>query len=232
MSDRLLVSRRAFLVGAGAITTAACDSMKPNTGFLGRMERVNERVERALLHGGSHGPVFTAADETPIASMPAYFISPTMPIEPHNWTLSVGGLVAHPRVFTKRDLMRMSRTDARIQHHCVEGWSVIESWHGVRLRDIAELVGVDPRVEYVEFRSFDNGYWSSWDRESALHRDTMLAYGVAGRPLGPEHGAPLRLYSSVKLGYKNVKYLTEVNFLPTRTGGYWEDMGYEWFAGT
>jgi len=52
-----------------------------------------------------------------------------------------------------------------------------------------------------------------------------------GRPLGPEHGAPLRLYGAVKLGYKMVKYVTEVAFLPVRTGGYWEDRGYEWFAG-
>ena len=52
-----------------------------------------------------------------------------------------------------------------------------------------------------------------------------------GLPLTPDHGAPLRLYATVKLGYKMVKYLTEVNFLAERTGGYWEDRGYEWFAG-
>ena len=64
-----------------------------------------------------------------------------------------------------------------------------------------------------------------------MHPQTLLAYGMNGRELYPDHGAPLRLYSAVKLGYKNVKYLTEVNFLPTKTGGYWEDQGYEWYAG-
>ena len=59
----------------------------------------------------------------------------------------------------------------------------------------------------------------------------ILAYGMNGAPLPMEHGAPLRLYSAVKLGYKMVKYLTEVSFLPVRTGGYWEDQGYEWFGG-
>jgi len=83
----------------------------------------------------------------------------------------------------------------------------------------------------VEFRSFDAGYWSSWDRESALHTQTLLAYGMNGEQLYPDHGAPLRVYSAVKLGYKMVKYLTEVNFLAERTGGYWEDQGYEWFGG-
>ena len=106
----------------------------------------------------------------------------------------------------------------RVRHHCVEGWSAVAAWHGVRLRDVAGLVGADPRAPYVEFRSFDAGYWSSWDRESALHKQTLLAYGMNGAPLYPDHGAPLRLYSAVKLGYKMVKYLTEVNFLPERTG--------------
>ena len=125
----------------------------------------------------------------------------------------------------------MPRADLRVLHHCVEGWSAVASWHGVRLRDLAEVVGADPRAGYVEFRSFDSGYWSSWDRESALHPQTILAYGMNGELLGPDHGAPIRVYTAVKLGYKMVKYLTAVSFLPEATGGYWEDQGYEWFAG-
>jgi DMSO/TMAO reductase YedYZ molybdopterin-dependent catalytic subunit len=150
---------------------------------------------------------------------------------PSGWTLKVGGLVQRPMVLTLAQVQRMTRTDMRVQHHCVEGWSAVASWHGVRLSEIARLAGLDPRVRFVEFRSFDSDYWSSWDLGSALHPQTLLAYGFNGRPLEADHGAPLRVYSAVKLGYKNVKYLTEVNFLPNRTGGYWEDQGYEWFAG-
>ena len=73
--------------------------------------------------------------------------------------------------------------------------------------------------------------WDSLDMADALHPQTLLAYGMNGALLYPDHGAPLRVYSAVKLGYKMVKYLTEVNFLPERTGGYWEDQGYEWFGG-
>lgn len=114
----------------------------------------------------------------------------------------------------------MTRTDMRVRHHCVEGWSAVVSWHGVRLREIADVVGADPRAGYIEFRSFDSGYWSSWDRESALHKQTLLAYGMNGENLMPDHGAPVRVYSAVKLGYKTVKYLTEVNFLAEPSGGY------------
>ena len=125
----------------------------------------------------------------------------------------------------------MSRSEVRVRHHCVEGWTAVASWQGVAMTDIAARAGADPRAGFVEFRSFDDGYWSSWDRASALHRQTILAYGMNGQPLAPGHGAPLRLYAAVKLGYKMVKYLTEVSFLPAATGGYWENEGYEWFAG-
>ena len=64
-----------------------------------------------------------------------------------------------------------------------------------------------------------------------MHPQTILAYGMNGRRSPPATGAPLRLYAAVKLGYKMVKYLTEVNFLAAATGGYWENEGYEWFAG-
>jgi DMSO/TMAO reductase YedYZ molybdopterin-dependent catalytic subunit len=221
-----------LVTSATAATLASCDSMRPREGFLGRMERVNQRFQSWLLSPDSRAPAYTAADETPLANMPPYFVSMSMPIAPPNWVLLVGGMVARPRRFSLDELMRMTRTDLRVEHHCVEGWSAIQSWHGVRLRDLADVVGADPRARFVDFQSFDSGYHSSWDRESALHAQTLLAYGVHGQPLTPEHGAPLRLYSPVKLGYKNVKYLTEVKFLPRENGGYWEDRGYEWFAGT
>ena len=108
----------------------------------------------------------------------------------------------------------------------------MRSWHGVRLRALAEVVGADPRAPYIEFRSFDAGYWSSWDRESALHPQTILAYGMNGEQLYPDHGAPLRVYSAVKLGYKMVKYLRWIELVSTLEqvgvghGGFREDHQY------
>ena len=152
-------------------------------------------------------------------------------LHPPDGRLKVGGLVARPSVFTLEQLKAMPRMDMRVRHYCVNGWSAVAAWHGVRLSEIARTVGADPRAPYVEFRSFDAGYWSSWDRASALHPQTILAYGMYGHPLHPDHGAPLRLYSAVKLGYKMVKYLTEINFLSYCTGGTVENNGSEWFAG-
>jgi DMSO/TMAO reductase YedYZ molybdopterin-dependent catalytic subunit len=75
-------------------------------------------------------------------------------------------------------------------------------------------------------------YHECWDRESALHPQTLVAYGMDGHLLAPAYGAPARLHSPVKLGYKNTKYLTRVEFRRDRAGGYWSDQGYEWYGGT
>src|SRR6266576_1350732 len=79
--------------------------------------------------------------------------------------------------------------------------------------------------------SFDADYANGWDMASALHPQTILAYGMNDNPLPAAHGAPLRLYSPTKLGYKLTKYLVSMTFMDTRPGGYWEDQGYPWFGG-
>src|SRR5262249_15889366 len=174
--------------------------------------------------------------ESPFDDFPVYYVDDQIPEPPPDWQLKVTGLVARPLTLTRADLERMPRTDIRVRHYCVEGWSAVAAWHGVAVRDIAARAGADRGAGFVEFWSFDEDdeetpYSSSWDRDSAEHPQSILAYGMNGEPLLPAHGAPLRLYAGVKLGYKLVKYLSEVRFRAERTGGYWEDKGYEWFAG-
>jgi DMSO/TMAO reductase YedYZ molybdopterin-dependent catalytic subunit len=226
-----ILTRRNFLAGAAAASLlAGCDS-RAVTGLLNAMQKFNGRFS-ALLYSPNHlAPELPASVQTPEDAFPQYYISDDLPLAPSDWRLKVGGLIRNPGVWTVADLQRMPGVRMRVRHHCVEGWSAVAQWQGVQVSEIARRVGLDPRVRFVEFRSFDSDYWSSWDLASALHPQTILAYGMNGHPLGAEHGAPLRLYATVKLGYKMVKYLTEVNFLPERTGGYWEDQGYDWFAG-
>ena len=227
-----ILTRRKLLTGfAAASLLAGCDSPHPVSLFLKGMLRVNEHFESLIFSPTRLAPESPEKDLTPERAFPSYFIADTMPFPPAGWSLKVGGMVARPGVFTLAQLKAMPRTDMRVRHHCVEGWSAVAAWHGLRLSELARAAGIDSRVRYVEFRSFDANYWSSWDLGSALHPQTLLAYGMNGHDLHPDHGAPVRVYSAVKLGYKNVKYLTEVNFLSNRTGGYWEDQGYDWFGG-
>jgi DMSO/TMAO reductase YedYZ molybdopterin-dependent catalytic subunit len=74
-------------------------------------------------------------------------------------------------------------------------------------------------------------YYNGLDLKSAMHPQTILAHTINDQPLAEARGAPLRLYSPVKLGYKLTKYLTRVTFTGKRPGGYWEDLGYPWLGG-
>src|SRR5271170_4537116 len=143
--------------------------------FLAGMGRWNERVDRLLFSQNRLAPEAPASELTPEAAFPSYFISDSMPFAPDNWALKVGGLVARPAVFSLDQIKRMPMYSGRVRHHCVEGWSAVAEWQGVPLRDLAQLVGASQAVQYVEFRSFDNGYYSTWDIESSMHPQTILA---------------------------------------------------------
>jgi DMSO/TMAO reductase YedYZ molybdopterin-dependent catalytic subunit len=225
------LGRREFLSGAAAMALlAGCD--RPSVHSLAKkVGKWGDNLDELLFPPARLAPELPISEQTPNQEFPSYFKSPALPIAPTNWTLKVGGLVERPVILTLNDLVSMPATEMRVRHYCVDGWTAVASWRGVRVSEIAKLAGIDPHAKFVEFRSFDAGYSSGWDLASALHPQTLLAYGMNGHPLGVDHGAPLRLYSAIKLGYKSVKYLSEVNFLPTRVNGYWEDRGFDWYAG-
>ncbi len=233
--------RRDFLATGGGVTAswllAACGSRGPDGAqrVLDYAMRKNETLERGLFrHTSMDSPA--ARWRSAGSRLPSYYISDTVPVwdiaARGAWTLEVSGLVARPLTLTMDMLQRLPRITQRVNHFCVEGWTAVESWTGCRLSDIARAAGVQPQAHYVDFQSFDNGYHESWDIESAMHPQTLICYGLDGRILQAAHGAPARLFSPVKLGYKNTKYLTRIAFMPHRNGGYWSDQGYEWYAGT
>ena len=104
-------------------------------------------------------------------------------------------------------------------------------WTGVPVSVIAGMVQPTAEARYLRFDSFDSRYYNGWDLKSAMHPQTILAYAFNERPLMTDHGAPLRVYSPIKLGYKLTKYLTTMTFTRERPGGYWEDQGYPWLGG-
>jgi DMSO/TMAO reductase YedYZ molybdopterin-dependent catalytic subunit len=228
--------RREILLGAAGFL-AGCNSRGPGwaRGLLDLAESRNERVEAWLLRHDRMDRAAAGARDAGSA-FPAYHISDRVPMwDPAlrgTWALEVGGAVRRPLRLTLEDLARLPQVTQRVNHYCVEGWTAVATWSGVRVSELARIAGLGPEAGFVDFESFDAGYHESWDLESALHPQTLVATGMDRRPLGPAHGAPARLHSPIKLGYKSVKYLTRVVFLPERNGGYWSDQGYEWFAGT
>jgi DMSO/TMAO reductase YedYZ molybdopterin-dependent catalytic subunit len=243
MAEASGLSRRDFfrlgLVAGPAAMVAACGwdgggALRPK---LSAMSRVNDWVGEHVLLSSSR-LARTYPESARSSTMPNYHVADSTPMlaNPASWWLNVGGLVRKPVRLTLEQLQALPRTSYTVKHHCVEGWTTIASWAGVPLTAIAALVEPTDRARYVRFDSFDRDpqgtvYSNGWDLKSAMHPQTILAYGFNGRPIMPDHGAPLRLYSPIKLGYKLTKYLTAVTFTADRPGGYWEDQGYPWLGG-
>lgn len=230
--------RRSFLrlgvAGGAASLAAACgwdggNLLRPK---LLSVSRLNDWVGEKILFSPTRlARTYHVSERSD--RLPSYFISAMTPAlkNPSAWRLEVKGLVQQPLSLSIGDLLEMPATTYTVKHHCVEGWSAIATWHGVPVSVIVDRCRPLPAARYVLFDSFDAGYSNGWDLASAMHPQTILAYGMNDQPLPPAHGAPLRLYSPIKLGYKLTKYLVSLTFTDRRPGGYWEDQGYPWFGG-
>jgi DMSO/TMAO reductase YedYZ molybdopterin-dependent catalytic subunit len=232
------VDRRTFvrvgLAGSAAAALAACgwDGGGLIRPALLDWSRVNDWVGENIFFSPTRlARTYDPSERS--AMLPSYFISDVTPMlqDPAAWRLRVDGLVAQPLDLSLDDLMAMPRVSYTVKHHCVEGWSAIASWHGVPVSAIVERCRPRPGARFIDFVSFDAGYSNGWDLASAMHPQTILAFGMNDNPLPAAHGAPVRLYSPTKLGYKLTKYLVSMTFTDTRPGGYWEDQGYPWLGG-
>jgi DMSO/TMAO reductase YedYZ molybdopterin-dependent catalytic subunit len=239
MTDRFLSRRDLFrlgLVAGSASLAAACGwdggpHLEPG---LQRFSRVNDWVgEKLLLSDGRLAREYPKSARTPENAFPAYAQMNPLPTpdDPDAWSLEVGGLVRKPMDLTLPILEALPRVTYTVKHHCVEGWTAIATWTGVPVSSVLALVEPLPEARYLRFDTFDADYSNGWDMKSALHPQTILAYAWNDRPLAPNHGAPLRLYSPIKLGYKLTKYLTAMTLTAERPGGFWEDQGYPWLGG-
>jgi DMSO/TMAO reductase YedYZ molybdopterin-dependent catalytic subunit len=232
-SRRLL--RRQFLQLSGlssmSLLLGGC-GLTGLEGIVGKtFEPLNQNVEALLLNPQKPVPEFAPSAIEPDALLINTFDF-TPKIDPVTFRLTVDGEVNNPLSLSMADIQQMPLSSMIIRHVCVEGWAAIVQWGGVRLRDIVALAQPRANVGYVYFKSAD-GYYESWDLASSLHPQTLLAYQKNGQPLQIDNGAPLRLASPIKLGYKQSKWVTRITLvnqlLPAK--GYWEDQGYEWFAG-
>jgi DMSO/TMAO reductase YedYZ molybdopterin-dependent catalytic subunit len=228
LSRRQLLQWSGLSVGGAMLSGCGSSLFSEKVGET--FEPLNQKVQSLLL------------SQKPVPEFPVNAIEPdkllintfdvTPQIDPAQFRLIIDGEVNHPMQLSLASIQKLPLTSMVIRHVCVEGWAAIVQWSGVRLQDLAKLVQPKPGVRYVYFKSAD-GYYESWDLASSLHPQTLMAYQKNGQPLTADNGAPLRLASPVKLGYKQSKWVTQITFLNDLTPmkGYWEDQGYEWFAG-
>jgi DMSO/TMAO reductase YedYZ molybdopterin-dependent catalytic subunit len=225
------IPRRRFLnlAGAGLLTIGFGSLAEGVVG--GISEPLNQQVESLIFQPQQPIPEFPITAIEPDKLIVNSFRG-TPAINPDDYRLIIDGEVNNPLSLSMSDLQKLPLTSMVIRHVCVEGWAAIVQWGGVRLRDLLAIAKPLPQSKYVYFYSAD-GYYESWDLDSVMHPQTLMAYQKNGQPLAPENGAPLRLASPVKLGYKLSKWVTRIQ-LTSKLGekrGYWEDLGYEWYAG-
>ena len=231
------LERRGLIRGGlslgGLAMLTGCDVKRPASieAALLAISRFNDGVQALLFDPNKLAPTYPASMILQPPKFNAYYdVVDVKPVNGATWRLELSGRIADKQPWTLQDLQAMPQTSIVIKHICVEGWSYIGGWTGVRLRTFLERVGADLRAKYVAFKTQDN-YPSSIDMASALHPQTLLALQYGGETLADPFGYPVRLRTAVKLGYKNPKWVTAIEVTNTYPGGYWESRGFPWFAG-
>jgi DMSO/TMAO reductase YedYZ molybdopterin-dependent catalytic subunit len=134
------------------------------------------------------------------------------------------------------DLRRLPHRELVTEFKCIEGWSQIVHWGGVRVADFINAYppartpeGRWPRYIYME--TPDGDYFCGFEMAVCMHPQSLLVYEMGGQPLTPGHGAPLRLAMPIKYGYKQIKQVGLIRYTDTRPNDYWANLGYDWYAG-
>ena len=154
-----------------------------------------------------------------------------------DWRLSVSGMVDRAASFSLAQLKSYPSRSQITMVQCEEGWSYIAEWIGVPLSHVLDVVGIQPQARYVVYFSIDPDWWDSMDMADAMHSQTFLTYGMNGDELPVGNGGPLRMRLPRQLGYKNVKFITQLTVTDSMKkfgkglGSASPEGGYAWYAG-
>jgi DMSO/TMAO reductase YedYZ molybdopterin-dependent catalytic subunit len=250
------LTRRKLLTGGaitlGGLVLTGCDALSASPdfrSFLKTGEALTMSTQRALMFGQPLAREFSERDISPVfkangtknPNTPAYNALASGNF--NAWRLRIDGLVERPLDLSLADLRALPARTQITRHDCVEGWSAIGKWRGAQLGPLLQTAGLKPNARFAVMHCADNYgggadmYYESIDLIDGFHPQTILAYDLNGQPLDIAHGAPLRLRVERQLGYKHAKYLMRIEMVERLDGfgrgrgGYWEDRGYEWYAG-
>jgi DMSO/TMAO reductase YedYZ molybdopterin-dependent catalytic subunit len=175
------------------------------------------------------GGVESAIPLVPSKGWRIYTVAASMPrFDPASWRLKVGGLVERPLELSYEELRGLPEASQVSVFHCVTGWTVEGvHWRGVRFRDLLARARPLPAAHALQFVSAEVPYVDYLTVGQALLGDVLLAWEMDGQPLRQEHGAPVRVVIPDMYGYKNVKWVAEINLVSRAESGYWEVRGYD-----
>lgn len=231
-SRRRLLKQGMTLGGLVMLTGCDITDNKQVEQVLTATSRFNDRVQAWLFSKTRLAPVFLESEMTRPFPFNAYYSEDQAPvIDGSDYKLEVSGLVSDKRSWTLPMLFNMAQVNQVTRHICVEGWSAIGKWGGVRFSDFLKIIGADLSASYVSFKCADD-YYTSIDMDTALHPQTLLTLTYDGQILPRKYGFPVKIRMPTKLGYKNPKHVQVIEVTNRYPGGYWEDQGYNWFGGS
>lgn len=255
MKPKTTMKRRQFLKGAlgtaSLVALAGCDNLTQSQWFpaiLNKAEKLTELAQRTITPAGALAKEYREADISAVFPANGNTDPGTQDYADMarnnfaDWNVRIDGLVTTSMMLSLGAIKDMPARTQITRHDCVEGWSAIGKWTGVPLGDLLRTVRPLPHARYAVFHCDDvddDGvpYYESMALTDCYHPQTILAYELNGQSLDISHGAPLRLRFERQLGYKQAKYVKRIELVESLKGigrgkgGYWEDQGYEWYAG-
>jgi DMSO/TMAO reductase YedYZ molybdopterin-dependent catalytic subunit len=231
--ERRFFLRRSLSLGAlsllaGCEITADADVQR----MLNAMSRWNDGVQSWLFDPSRLAPEFPESRITRPFPFNAYYDqSEVRFVDGSTYKLELAGGIRDRKPWTLPELYALPQVSQVTRHICVEGWSAIGKWTGVRFSDFLQRIGADLTAKYVGFKCADD-YYGSIDMATALHPQTQLTFHFDDKLLDPKYGYPMKLRIPTKLGFKNPKHIAAIFVTNDYPGGYWEDQGYNWYSGS
>jgi DMSO/TMAO reductase YedYZ molybdopterin-dependent catalytic subunit len=154
--------------------------------------------------------------------------------DPATWKLKIARATTGDTLYLTVDsLKRFRKTEVVFNFKCIEGWSQITWWGGVRFSDVMKYYGFtkETQMKFVGMKTPDEQYYVGIDMPSILHPQTILCYELNGRPLPMNQGYPVRLIIPVKYGVKHLKRIGTISFANEKPKDYWAEKGYDYYTG-
>ncbi len=231
--ERRLFLTRGLSLGALAMLTG-CDltDQEGVQRVLMAMSRWNDGAQQWLFNPNRLAPEFPESRITKPFPFNAYYSEDeVVEVDGDDYKLELAGMIRDKKPWTLPELYALPQVSQVTRHICVEGWSAIGKWSGVRFSDFLSHIGADTTAKYVGFQCADD-YYGSIDMATALHPQTIMAFNYADQTLPPKYGYPMKIRIPTKLGFKNPKHVAAIFVTNEYPGGYWEDKGYNWFSGS
>lgn len=197
-----------------------------------RVFNFNQSLTSRLLFSDEHlAPKYSLSDVKAIRANGDVGLDSELDMPRWSVEVTPAGKAASSTSLTMEQIRSLPKTEHVTQFKCVEGWSTVVHWGGVRFRDFTRRFAIgSERARYVGMATPDEEYYIGLDMASALHPQTVLCYEMNGQPLTEEHGAPLRLVIPVKYGIKNLKRIGSITYTDDRPDDYWAERGYDYYA--